>query len=108
MTEDQLERVLEVFEAHYPGHRYTVELNAELPTGIGGYADFKHDPIEVMVAKHPTVDLERHYLIHELAHVVCGLAAEHNEHFQQVNQELADLCDAKDMLTYLNGQEANQ
>ena len=102
MTEDQLERVLEVFEAHYPGHRYTVELNAELPTGIGGYADFKHDPIEVMVAKHPTVDLERHYLIHELAHVVCGLAADHNEQFHSVMDRLALLCDVHDMANALD------
>lgn len=108
MTQDQLERVLEVFEANYPGYKYTVELNADLSMEVGGYADFLKSPIEVKVAKGLQYPFERENLIHELAHVAAGFAADHGEHFQQINQNLADLCDARDMLEYLNGQEAGQ
>jgi len=105
MTEDQLGRVLEVFETNYPGHKYTLEFDVDLPPGKFGYTDFKNAVVEVKIATRPTVDLERETLIHELAHVVCGFAEDHGAQFDAIEERLGLLCAARDMKELFDKQE---
>lgn len=108
MTKDQLQQILGMFEANFPGHQYAVELNAKLRPGIRGEVDFSQSPLALKVGGNLDEPMEREILLHELAHVAAGLDAKHGLKFRRVLRHLRRQSALQDMLAYLNGQEASQ
>lgn len=69
---------------------------------IHGLCDFAQEPPSVVVRGDADEDAFVDILCHELAHLVCGLAAGHDEAWQNVKDELSNRFWANRLLSWNN------